>query len=285
MQHLSGNQFGLPLVSDLAVVRSHSSQRITWHAHDGWQLLFLLSGATAYEFKPGSDARIEIPGGHFCVVPPGVPHRGVQDARPPCALCFLVLDGRARRALKHTPFAAEDWRRLEQRLNRGRLEVRPFKGELQRSVSALVREAENFARRRQGTLAAARLRLLACEVLIEAAEQLDVPAPPSGDRVVSAVEHHLRQHFGEELRMEEVARQLGLSRARLFELFKRGTGMTPNDYLLRVRVHKARELLASTAKSVTTIAFDAGFGSSQYFSTVFRRYTGQTPLAYRKAHK
>ena len=59
--------------------------------------------------------------------------------------------------------------------------------------------------------------------------------------------------------------------------------MTPNDFLLRVRVEKARELMANRGKTVTEVAFAVGFSSSQYFSTVFRRYTGQTPGEYRQS--
>jgi transcriptional regulator GlxA family with amidase domain len=74
-----------------------------------------------------------------------------------------------------------------------------------------------------------------------------------------------------------------VTRARLFEQFKRGTGMTPTDYLLRVRVERARELMADTSRSLTEVAHATGFSSSQYFSTVFRRYTGMAPGAMREA--
>jgi transcriptional regulator GlxA family with amidase domain len=71
----------------------------------------------------------------------------------------------------------------------------------------------------------------------------------------------------------------------LFQLFKQNTGLTPNDYLQRLRIAKARELLTTTSQSVTEIAFAAGFASSQYFSRVFRKYTGQMPSEYRRRHR
>ena len=57
--------------------------------------------------------------------------------------------------------------------------------------------------------------------------------------------------------------------------------MTPNDYLQRLRLDRAREWLAEEGRSVTDIAFAAGFSSSQYFSHVFRKYTGLTPSRFR----
>lgn len=55
--------------------------------------------------------------------------------------------------------------------------------------------------------------------------------------------------------------------------------MTPNDYLQRLRVHQARQLLADPARTITDVAFATGFASSQYFSKVFRKYVGVTPTA------
>jgi AraC-like DNA-binding protein len=83
--------------------------------------------------------------------------------------------------------------------------------------------------------------------------------------------------------MTETARAVGCSRARLFRIFQQSTGMTPNDYLQRLRVSRAGELLAGTSRPITEIAIACGFSSSQYFSNVFRKYLGQTPTAFRGA--
>ena len=58
--------------------------------------------------------------------------------------------------------------------------------------------------------------------------------------------------------------------------------MTPNDYLQRLRIDKARSMLGQTRKTVTEIAYSLGFSSSQYFCNVFRRYAGMTPINFRR---
>jgi transcriptional regulator GlxA family with amidase domain len=63
--------------------------------------------------------------------------------------------------------------------------------------------------------------------------------------------------------------------------FKADTGMAPNDYLLRCRIRKAQDLLDKSGRSVTDIGLSVGFPSGQYFSQVFRKYTGKTPTRYR----
>jgi AraC-like DNA-binding protein len=82
--------------------------------------------------------------------------------------------------------------------------------------------------------------------------------------------------------MDDLVRHVGFSRARMFDIFKAETGLTPNDYLQRARVEKAQEQLRQTNLSVTQIALATGFSSGQYFSTVFARYTGVSPTRFRK---
>jgi AraC-like DNA-binding protein len=73
-----------------------------------------------------------------------------------------------------------------------------------------------------------------------------------------------------------------LSTSRFFQEFKTATGMTPKDYLLRLRVEEAaRQLRKAPTRPVTCIAHELGFSSSQYFATVFRRYLGVSPGEHR----
>ena len=119
-------------------------------------------------------------------------------------------------------------------------------------------------------------------VILEAVRQLALPVGVGKPAdLVAAAEAYLRQRFAEPVQMPELVRHIGLSRARMFELFKSVTGLTPNDYLLRYRIERARELLTSTQRNITDIAMATGFSSSQYFSNVFRKYTGLSPSEYR----
>lgn len=283
MDTLPGEKLNLPLVAEVGATRSHVARCVAWHSHPGGQLLFLLRGTTAYEFKHRGRAEVEVPGGHFLIIPPGVAHRGAPDMRPPCILFHIVLNESPEENLRNTPFTPEEWRWLQQQLLRAGLSVHPFSTELQRLADKLVRTVPEHCAHPGGRLQLARLRAWTCEILLESAAQLNTATKAEPDDVVQAAEAYLRNRLDEKVRMSEVARALGVTRARLFEQFKRGTGMTPNDFLLRVRVDKARELMANRRKSVTEVAFAVGFGSSQYFSTVFRRYTGRTPGEYRQS--
>jgi len=274
-----GKDLGLPLVERLGAIRSHSASRITWHAHERFELLFLLEGATAYEFSGGRT--LELPGGHFLVVPPRTRHRGTHDIRMPASLCGVVFDPRRPTAGRNTPFSPHDLDWLANQFERHALAVQPMGPELRRLAGALSRQVREFHSHGKDRARVISLRLVAGSVLFEAARQLTDTAHAKPQRAITAAIAHLEGHYQEPLRMAALARAAGYGRARLFQLFKQSTGMTPNDYLQRLRVNKARELLAGTTRPITDIAHDAGFSSSQYFSNVFRKYAGTTPSRFR----
>ena len=60
------------------------------------------------------------------------------------------------------------------------------------------------------------------------------------------------------------------------------TGMTPNDYIRKIRLEKAAELLLTTNMTAAEVAYKVGFDDQYYFSKSFKRYFGQPPSQYRK---
>ncbi|WHP31291.1 HTH-type transcriptional activator RhaS [Trabulsiella odontotermitis] len=87
----------------------------------------------------------------------------------------------------------------------------------------------------------------------------------------------LDDHFAEEVCWEGVAGRFSLSLRTLHRQLKQHTGLTPQRYLNRVRLTKARHLLRHSDESVTDIAFRCGFGDSNHFSTLFRREFNWSP--------
>ncbi len=92
----------------------------------------------------------------------------------------------------------------------------------------------------------------------------------------------LEDHFAQEICWEEVAAQFSLSLRTLHRQLKQQTGLTPQRYLNRVRLMKARHLLRHSDESVTDIAYRCGFGDSNHFSTLFRREFDWSPRDIRR---
>jgi AraC-like DNA-binding protein len=102
------------------------------------------------------------------------------------------------------------------------------------------------------------------------------PTGPSSE--ILAIQSYIQAHLSGEttLHLAELAAHAGMSLSRFKARFRQETGIPPAEYVLRCKVEKAKEMLQET-RTVTQIAYELGFSSSQHFATVFRRYTGQPP--------
>lgn len=79
--------------------------------------------------------------------------------------------------------------------------------------------------------------------------------------------------------------EIGMSRASLYNKVKILTGLGVNDYINRVKIEQAMQMLASTDLSVTEVSERTGFSSSRYFSTLFKQFTSETPTSYKNRMK
>ena len=82
-----------------------------------------------------------------------------------------------------------------------------------------------------------------------------------------------------------LCKEIGMSRASLYNKLKALTDMGANDYINKFRMEKAITLIVSTDLSFTEIAEKIGFATSRYFSTAFKQYTGETPTQYKEKQK
>lgn len=96
---------------------------------------------------------------------------------------------------------------------------------------------------------------------------------------------YCRTHFADECcTVEHVAKQLGMSRERLAELFRRFTGMTPKQYLNALRIDYVNQMLLD-GSDITGAAYQAGFGSIRTFNAAYKAAMGMTPTEYLNTQK
>lgn len=100
--------------------------------------------------------------------------------------------------------------------------------------------------------------------------------------VVVEVIKYINNHIEEELNLEAVAERYNVSTRYMRKYFNKYLGMNCTQYISLLRIARAKEMLWNTDKSITDIAMNTGFNSSQYFSRVFNKYTNMTPLEYRE---
>jgi len=106
-------------------------------------------------------------------------------------------------------------------------------------------------------------------------------ANPAHDLVLE-VRRYMRGALAEPLCLEQIAVQVGLSPFHFARRFRTAAGVTPMNYLRKLRVEVAQDLLLRTALPLKEIAAQTGFADVYHFSRVFRQTVGQPPGAFRK---
>jgi two-component system, response regulator YesN len=96
-------------------------------------------------------------------------------------------------------------------------------------------------------------------------------------QVVEFMTSYIHEHYAEELTLAELSDKVFISRNHLSIIFKNITGETFNNYLTRVRIEKARELLMERNMLVYEVAERVGYKNIPYFSTLFKKITGMNP--------
>lgn len=129
-----------------------------------------------------------------------------------------------------------------------------------------------------------RVNQLLDELLIMIVRQLSQQQNQRRDfpQAFEQLEQMLRDSLDHPWTVEEMAAVVGLGSTAFTEKVKGYSGFSPLNYLINIRIAEAIRQLRQTSKSLTDIALDTGFYSSQHFSTTFKKLTGYTPGQYRK---
>jgi len=115
----------------------------------------------------------------------------------------------------------------------------------------------------------------------DGAPRVDCASPFTDFRVRKSMKL-MSEKLGDELELDDVAREAGLSRPHFYKLFRKQTGITPNLFLNTLRMERAIESLTGSEKSVTHIGFDLGFSSQASFTRFFTSNVGIAPSDYRR---
>ena len=237
-------------------------------AHDAVEIALVESGVVKYEIA-GSETIVRE--GHVFVVPRGVAHRTSFLTPVRAIALWLGADfvaevgdamGPMRPALGAAGVATASTTRV-----RALLDL--LVGEVNGAAAGHARAAEALT------------ESVVIEVLRHAPRSRDGARDP---RVIQAIAQ-MNEAFDEPLAVDDLAKTARMSRFHFSRLFRDETGQAPYQYLLRVRVAKAAEMLRGGHCSVTEAAFACGFTDLSRFARTFKKHTGKSPSNFGVANR
>jgi AraC-like DNA-binding protein/ligand-binding sensor protein len=125
------------------------------------------------------------------------------------------------------------------------------------------------------------LRIFA-EHLSMVCNQIALQQANSEPPVIRKAKEFIHEHQSEDITLGQVAKSVNTSTFYFCKIFKKFTGLNFTDYVSRIRIEKAKNLLLNPNLRVSEIAYEVGFQSLTHFNRVFKRIVGQSPTQYRE---
>jgi AraC-like DNA-binding protein len=222
------------------------------------------------------EKRYHVRGGEMLIMFPGETHRsGGQFMGANVLFCLqLKLPTRGRPLLQLSKKESD-------------LLVQGLNGLPQRHFRATAKAKTLFNRlfalhdQQELPLRTIRMRLAVLELLVEVIDSASKHTDSETSRRIQAVVQEIEKRPQTTFCLKDLARQAHLSLSRFKSRFKAETGVPPKQFILQCKIEAARNRLADGRESVSKIAIDMGFSSSQHFATVFKRLLGESPTTCR----
>jgi AraC-like DNA-binding protein len=276
-----GSQFGfravgldhiLPEVVEVGEYRRGANYRTDVHAYQYWTMVCMAEGTLCI----GSSGLPEIflKRGSIGWVPSGLRHWRQYGPEARHHVLWVGLH------LKPIELRHPEWN-LSESLNR----TRSIHGaiHLEQHFIKVIREATTADKYQVFGLQLA-IDTLALEILrkITGAKQTPMPTVVTVHPAVSKALEVLETRFGENWTWVRLAKEVGLSKSRLAELFNGEAGYSIHKFLTKVRLGHAQMLLTHSDLPISHIASECGFATIQHFSRVFREVNGRAPIRFRR---
>jgi AraC-like DNA-binding protein len=220
---------------------------------------------------PGQELKVSP--GELLIVPPGLAHKYGADERRPWTIHWVHAKGRLLSPFLQELDAAE--RATVVFIGKDPLSVTLFE-----EVLEVAERGYAFAQLLQAGQALSHL----LAVLVRRARETHREADDTEQRIGQSIEY-LKNNLQRRLDVRALSKVAGLSPSHYSALFKNRTGYAPIDYLARLRMHRACQLLDTTNHSIKGIAALVGYKDQLYFSRVFRAIHDVSPSDYRSQRK
>ena len=104
------------------------------------------------------------------------------------------------------------------------------------------------------------------------------------ESVIDKALDFINNNFCKQIPLEQIAKRAAISKYHFIRTFKKETGHTPHNYIINLRINKAKSLLITSGLQIKAIAFESGFKSEAHFIQTFINRTGMSPSIFRQRH-
>lgn len=237
------------------------------HYHDDYELYYLINGKTKYFI---ADEIFMIESGSFVIIPPGMYH--MTDSED-CLHNERILISFKRDIIDDEIIDILDT------LCRKRVIYLPA-GNREKPEQILARIEDEHINKDENSIFLC--SLYTKELIIQLYREYRDYKPKlnASEEVIHNISRYISVNYNKDLSLKSLSRLFAMSESHLSRKFRATLGMGLNEYITYVRILNAENLLKTTALPITNIAEQCGFNDSNYFSTVFKRVKGITPLKF-----
>lgn len=241
------------------------------HGHDGYEFLMPLTSMpfTSIDGKNvGGDSGVIIPINPWQEHGPSASMRDVRFAG-------IMIDSGYLKDMAYRVLGERELQFTNQAFN--------ISMELQASIRMFIEEAKYEYPGRDILLES-----LSCGISVRLLRELCCNVPVTkwrneklGSNRIKNIMDYLNEHYNTDCSLDQLADMAGISRYHLIRVFKDITNKTPYEYLIDIRLNKAKELLRKGNMPITEICISCGFNNVSHFTSIFKRKTGVSPSHYK----
>lgn len=254
---------------------SEAQPPLKQHTHgNAYEICVLSRGHQKYVLN---DQEYKLFGGDIFVTKPYEPHGTGNAPEEPGSLYWIEIRGPSE-GKTFLSLSQKDSKALFGQLNG--IEKRVFRGGT--SLIPQIDKVFSVYKSTHTTLKKANLQNLLLRLVFDVIDLSQAESNRSTSRFIQLAFSYIDNHSSEAIGIKKLSKHVGLSESYFKALFKKEVGLPPAEYITRLRIDSAREMLLTSDTKITELAHSLGFCSSQHFSAVFKRHTNMTPREYRK---
>lgn len=268
-RHYSINNTDIQKLSAKLLSISHSKDEKDWpsvlHTHSFTELFYVVGGKGCIRFLNDT---YPVTSGDFVIIPPYVEHTEHSDAGSPLEYYVLAIDG--------IGFQEEGESTCTEMLCN--FSSNPF-------ITPMFEQIQYEVRNQKYGSDAICQKLLEILIIKIIRSKNLVPVSTSSVKMTkecAQIKDYLDANYGEHITLDTLTRLTHMNKYYMAHSFTKYTGLSPIQYLNERRLETACRLLRETDYSVSDISSTVGFSSQSYFTQIFRKRYGTTPIKYRQ---